>query len=211
MGRAGGKRCNAGTSPIARPILLPRRDAGEVAVGVRNYLIEGVSGAGKTTVAEALQRRGCHVVHGDRELAYHGNPETGEPASGPAVGTALDETTWRHQYWIWNVDKVRSLVGDQSRPQTFFCGGSRNHRRYIHLFDEVFVLEVDLDTLQRRVRGRADDEFGAKPDEWAMLARLHATREDVPKRAVSVDATQPVDRIVDEILSHCRAGNPDAT
>ena len=30
-------------------------------MGVRNYLIEGVSGAGKTTVAEALQRRGFQV------------------------------------------------------------------------------------------------------------------------------------------------------
>jgi predicted ATPase len=27
-------------------------------MGVRNYLIEGVSGTGKTTVAEELQRRG---------------------------------------------------------------------------------------------------------------------------------------------------------
>jgi len=48
-------------------------------MGVRNYLIEGVSGTGKTAVAEEIQRRGYHVIHGDRELAYHGDPETGEP------------------------------------------------------------------------------------------------------------------------------------
>jgi broad-specificity NMP kinase len=180
-------------------------------VGVRNYLIEGVSGAGKTTVAEALERRGCQVVHGDRELAYHGDPETGEPASGPGVGTGPDETAWRHRCWIWDVDKVRSLAADQAHAQTFFCGGSRNHRRYIDLFDEVFVLEVDLDTLQQRVRGRGDDEFGAKPEEWAMLASLHATKEDIPKDAVIIDATRPIDRIVDEILSHCRGAAPDAT
>ena len=48
-------------------------------MGVRNYLIEGGSGTGKTTVANELQRRGFHVIHGDRELAYHGDPETGEP------------------------------------------------------------------------------------------------------------------------------------
>ncbi len=42
-------------------------------VGRKNYLIEGLSGTGKTSVAEELQRRGHHVVHGDRELAYQGD------------------------------------------------------------------------------------------------------------------------------------------
>ena len=43
-------------------------------MGIKNYLIEGVSGTGKTTVAEELQRRGYHVIHGDRELSYLGDP-----------------------------------------------------------------------------------------------------------------------------------------
>lgn len=181
-------------------------------MGVRNFLIEGVSGAGKTTVAEELQRRGHHVLHGDRELAYHGDPETGEPDEGPAI----DDVAWRHGRWIWNVDKVRSAIADRSHAQTFFCGGSRNHRHFLDLFDGVFVLEVDLDTLKLRVSERAEDEFGAKPDEWALLARAHATKEDIPKTAVSIDATAPVARVVDEILSRCAeadnggAGPPQA-
>ncbi len=56
-------------------------------MGVKNYLIEGVSGAGKTAMAEELQRRGCHVIHGDRELAYVGDPATGEPLDSPAHGS----------------------------------------------------------------------------------------------------------------------------
>ena len=51
-------------------------------VGVRNYLVEGVSTAGKTTVATELERRGHHVVHGDRVLAYQGDPVTGAPLPG---------------------------------------------------------------------------------------------------------------------------------
>lgn len=38
-------------------------------MGIRNYLIEGISGTGKTSVATELERRGYHVIHGDRELA----------------------------------------------------------------------------------------------------------------------------------------------
>ena len=47
-------------------------------MGRRNYLIEGLSGTGKTSVCDELQRRGHHAIHGDRELAYQGDPETGE-------------------------------------------------------------------------------------------------------------------------------------
>ena len=36
-------------------------------MGKRNYLIEGVSGSGKTSVATELQRRGYHALHGDRD------------------------------------------------------------------------------------------------------------------------------------------------
>ena len=42
-------------------------------MGKRNYLIDGVSGTGKTSVCNELQRRGYHAIHGDRELAYLGD------------------------------------------------------------------------------------------------------------------------------------------
>jgi len=158
-------------------------------MGVRNYLIEGVSGAGKTTVCDELLRRGHHAIHGDRVLAYPGDPVTGEPVDGTG-----------HQHHIWDVDKVRALVADQTHPATFLCGGSRNFDRFLDLFDQVFVLEVDLDTLERRLASRPEDEWGGRASERAFIARLHATKEDVPETGIPIDATAPPSRVVDEIL-----------
>jgi adenylate kinase family enzyme len=172
-------------------------------MGIKNYLIEGVSGSGKTTVAEELQRRGHHVVHGDRELAYRGDPKTGEPLPGPAPESATDSVAWGHEHWIWDVDKVRSLVADRRHAKTFFCGGARNLHRFIDLFDAVFVLDVDSDTLNRRLAARPDDEFGAKPGERDLIRRLHATKEDIPKGGIVIDATAPIERVVDAILETC--------
>jgi thymidylate kinase len=172
-------------------------------MGVRNYLIEGVSGAGKTTVAEELQRRGYHVLHGDRELCYRGDPGTGELLNDELALSAADDVVWLHEHHIWDVDKVRGLVADRRHARSFFCGGSRNFHHFIDLFDEVFVLEVDLDTLNRRLASRPEDEFGGKPHERELIARLHATKEDIPTPAVIIDATAPVARVVDEILSRC--------
>ncbi|MEH6939371.1 AAA family ATPase [Bacillus sp. JJ664] len=161
-------------------------------MGIRNYLIEGVSCTGKTSVCNELQRRGYHSIHGDRELAYQGDPETGTPTGG---GT--------HEHHIWHVDKVKALVANQEEAVTFFCGGSRNFSKFIDLFDGVFVLEVDLDTLNRRLDERPENEWGGKKSERELIVRLHQTKEDIPKNGIIIDATAPIEHVVDEIVSHC--------
>ncbi|MBU1337423.1 MAG: AAA family ATPase [Alphaproteobacteria bacterium] len=175
-------------------------------MGVRNYLIEGVSGNGKTTVAEELERRGCHVIHGDRTLAYLGDPDTGDALEPPELDSEMDRIRWRHGRWIWRVADVRRAVADQSTAQSFFCGGSRNHHQFIHLFDQVFVLDIDAGALNQRLASRPGDEFGGRPAERQLIARLHATKEDLPKTAVSIDAAAPIAEVVDEVLSRCGGG-----
>ena len=134
-----------------------------------------------------LERRGFHAIHGDRVLAYQGDPETGEQTPGRT-----------HAHHIWDVAKVAAAVADQDAPVTFFCGGSRNHAKFLDLFDGVFILEVDLDTLLRRIDQRPD-KFGATPEERELIVRLHRTKEDIPE-GIRIDATGPVASVVDEIL-----------
>lgn len=161
-------------------------------MGVKNYLIEGVSCSGKTTVCAELRRRGYHTIHGDTELAYFGDLETGEP---------LEDCTNENRSWIWDVEKVRALVGDKSHPVSFFCGGSRNSDRFLDLFDEIFVLDIDLDTLNRRLAARPQDEWGGSASEGEAFARLqHATKVSLPKNAYTIDATAPISTVVDNIL-----------
>jgi len=158
-------------------------------MGVKNYLIEGVSGTGKTSVCNELRRRGYDAIHGDRELSYQGDPETGKPMDGV-----------KHEHHIWDVDRVRALVANQDEPVTFFCGGSRNISQFVDLFDGVFILEVDLDTLNQRIDQRSENEWGGKPTERELIVRLHQTKEDLPKNGIAIDAAQPIARVVDGII-----------
>jgi gluconate kinase len=163
-------------------------------MGVRNFLIDGVSCAGKTTVCDELQRRGHHAVHGDRELAYWGDLKTGEPVAASADAPRA---------WLWDVAKVRALAADRSHAATFFCGGSRNADRFIDLFDAVFVLEIDRETLDRRLAARPPTEWGGTAEEGEAFARRqHATSEGLPPHAVRFDATAPLAGVVDAILDH---------
>jgi hypothetical protein len=108
-------------------------------MGKRNYLVEGVSGSGKTSVCDELQRRGYEAIHGDRELAYQGDPETGVPTENGG-----------HENHIWRVDQVEALTADHTAEATFFCGGSRNFDKFIHLFDATAPIVHVVDDILRR-------------------------------------------------------------
>ena len=169
-------------------------------MGVKNYVIDGVSCAGKTTVCDELQRRGYHAIHGDRELAYWGDPQTGEPVTG---------CDGEHRTWMWNVEKVRALVADQNHAATFFCGGSRNADRFSAVWDGVFVLAIDLETLNQRLAARPPDAWGGSASEGEAFARFqHATKQGLPSNAISIDATAPLSSIVDTILEHANLVSP---
>ncbi|NJO82539.1 MAG: nucleoside kinase [Blastochloris sp.] len=168
-------------------------------MGIKNYLIDGVSCAGKTTVCDALQRRGYHAIHGDRELAYWGNQHSGAPVDGSADADRA---------WIWDVAQVRALVADHTHAATFFCGGSRNADRFIGLFDAVFVLAIDWDTLNQRLAARPETAWGGTAREGESFARFQqATKAGLPKNAIIIDATAPLAHVVNNILVHANEGS----
>lgn len=124
-------------------------------MGRRNFLIKGVSCTGKTSVCKELRRRGYQALDGDTDLAYQGDPQTDAPTPGHT-----------HEHHIWRVEAVQAMAANGDEPVTFFCGGSRNFSRFIDLFDDVFVLDIDEDTLLRRLDERPADEFGAESIGW---------------------------------------------
>jgi len=162
-------------------------------MGVRNYLIDGGSGTGKTTVCDELLRRGYQAIHGDREL--RSAPEPDEATSNPATDSHLPPK--------WDVAKVKALIAGQDEAATFFCGGCRNSSEFIDLLDGVFVLEVDdLDTVMRRIDERVlvdPSDWGGRPEEREIIMRLHHTKQGIAQ-GCAIDATASVEIVVDEIL-----------
>jgi hypothetical protein len=150
-----------------------------------------------------LRQRGYAAINDDRELRYQINTATGEKliAIDQEIPTTAPAKT-RHAQNNWDVEKVRSLAANQDDETTFFCGGSRNFEQFISLFDQVFILDVDAETLNKRLDNRSDDDWGKSESERELILRLHATKEDIPRGGIVIDATQPLSKVVDEILSH---------
>ena len=179
----------------------------------RNYLVEGLSGAGKSSVYEQLVRRGYPAISSDRVWGFHADPETGLPGGPMQFDT-----------WMWDRQKA---VSELERPEPdvlFVCGSSRNPDDFLPLFTKVFNLRIDDDTMRRRLQERIVTDFDTlppasermwtpmQPEEVERMLELNRSGEK-PAGAIDVDATQPLDQVVDELLrlATVQRGDGDAT
>jgi hypothetical protein len=118
----------------------------------RNYLVEGLSGTGKSSVYEELIRRGYAAVSTDRAWKYFVDPNTGLPG-GPAH---YDNHRWEEQ-------KAVSMLERPEPDVLFVCGSSRNRNDFLPYFTRVFNLRIDDDTMRARLRDRTDNTWASSP------------------------------------------------
>lgn len=139
----------------------------------RNYLVEGLSGSGKSSVYDELIRRGFPAISTDR--------------------------AWKSGPGIW--DERRALAElERAEPDVVFvCGSSRNRDRFLPLFAKVFNLRIDDETMRRRLAERTNNDYGKRPDELALMLELNR-RGERPAGAIDLDATRPLAGVVDELL-----------
>lgn len=157
----------------------------------RNYLVEGLSGAGKSSVYEELIRRGYKAITTDRAWKVHEDADTGRSA--------------RPIHSMWDQQKAVSELESPEPEVLFVCGSSRNRDRFLPYFTKVFNLRIDDDTMRRRLHERTNNEFGKQPEELELMLRLNRSDEK-PAGAIDLDATQPLDQVVDEVLRLANCG-----
>lgn len=81
----------------------------------------------------------------------------------------------------------------------FVCGSSRNNDRFLHYFTAVFNLRIDDDTMRRRLEPRTEDDWPLGQEGVELMLELNQRGERLAG-AIDVDATQPLDQVVDELL-----------
>jgi hypothetical protein len=105
---------------------------------------------------------------------------------------------------------MQDLVANRDGAITFFCGGERNFAKFIDLFDGVFVLDVDLATLNRWAPAAPGRRVRRKAGRAGVHCATAATRQDIPSIGTVIDASAPLARVVDEILRLSDASRPEA-
>ena len=132
--------------------------------------IAGCSCAGKSTIADALARRGLAAIDADADpfLARFVD----------AAGNAVEEPdepdfAWlsRH-WWAWDLARLDELIAVPAPATLYVCGGADNEPEVADRFARVFLLEIDEPTLLARLDARRDyHDWGRVGDTREYLRR----------------------------------------
>jgi shikimate kinase len=164
--------------------------------------IAGCSGAGKTAIAAELARRGLAAIDADddpllaRSVDTAGNVVADEPAE--------PDFAWlsRHS-WAWDPARLDKVIAAAAPATLYVCGGAANELELADRFSHIFLLEIDEPTMLARIDARENNDWGQVGDTREYLRR---TLPEIQQRlrafgAIAIDARQPLDRVVDAILS----------
>ena len=167
--------------------------------------IAGCSGAGKTTIAAVLVRRGLLAIDADddpflaRSVDAAGNvvEEQDEP-------DAPDFAWLSRHSWAWDPARLDELIRAAAPATLYVCGGADNALEVADRFTQVFLLEIDEPTMLARVDARQNNDWGRIGDTREYLRRKLPELQDRLRAsgAIVIDARQPVDRVVEAILTH---------
>jgi dephospho-CoA kinase len=167
------------------------------------YLIIGRAGSGKSSVAKELNSRNLTAFDADNVpgLAGWENATTGEAAT-PPDSTFVDSAKF---HWNWQKSVVRKLLAEHS--DLFLCGGADNDLEFVPAFDRTFVLDVSPEVQTKRLQSQqraAENSYATHPE---MIPIVLAEQKELVTTAASLDAitvnaNQPIEKVVDEILGH---------
>ena len=175
-----------------------------------NILITGTSGSGKSTIGRALKDLGYGFIEADVDT-YHGKSiaywTSKKTKKGRNMPWPPPENWHNENNWTWRVDVLQQKINEKPKENIFVCGDSRNKTEALHLFDKIFVLSVDDDTLRHRLETRTDNYFGKSADQlaWVLEENKTIVVEMTKFGAIPINTNKPVGQAVDEILSKLTA------
>lgn len=166
------------------------------------FYITGTPGTGKTTIQKELVSRGYEAL--DLDQHRFGGPvnlESGERTTVPSIEDRSPDWFERHE-WRVSQSGVEELKQEATDINIYLCGVTETEHLVWDLFDRIFYLNVDEQTLIDRILSRNDNDFGKGEGELEIiLERYRAAQEKLATLdVVVIDANDSINKAVDSII-----------
>src|SRR3989344_4611355 len=166
--------------------------------------VTGISTSGKSAVAKELSKRGYKAYDTEQHgISAWYNRQTGERVAELGEMPERNEEWLNQHEWLISTDWLKSVAKNAQSELIFVCGGGANEEEVRKLSDKVIWLKTDETTIRKRLQNRRDHDYGTRPHELKRIVSGNR-RGEIEYRELSaeiVDATQPLEKVVADILS----------
>lgn len=164
----------------------------------KKILITGISGSGKSTIAEKLRQAGKNVVDMDDELC-----EMYYKDSKELVQTEFEnhDLAWvKSVEWKCDTQKLQALL--QRDREVYCCGSADNIQEILSLFHVIILLQIDEETFRNRLTHRTNNNWGQTKEiqDWLLAQKKQYEEIVIQKGAVPINAHQDPDVIISNIV-----------
>jgi broad-specificity NMP kinase len=167
------------------------------------YLITGVAGTGKSTLAKELRQRGYAAYDTEEGFSYYIDKSTGERCAYPKQPT--QEWYAGHER-VFDEQVLMNLMKKHAHEPLFICSITANQAKFYPQFDKLFLLTAPDETITHRLGTRTNNYFGRHPLDLQRVIGRHQQFDDELRAlgAVPIDSTRPIEAVADEILENIR-------
>lgn len=167
---------------------------------MKNYLITGVAGTGKSTIAKQLRKRGYAAYDTEEGFSYYIDKRTGERCAYPKQPSP--EWYQNHER-VFDEKVLMNLLKKHSAEPLFIASITANQAKYYDQFDKIFLLTAPDEVIVHRLGTRTNNYFGRHPLDLQRVIGRHQQFDDELKAigAQPVDSTKPIAAIAGEIIS----------
>jgi hypothetical protein len=164
-----------------------------------------VAGTGKSSAAKELRRLGYAAYDTEEGFSYYIDKRTGERCAYPKQPTPQ----WYEKHErVFSEAVLLNLFEKHKNEPLFISTITANQSKFYPQFDKIFLLSAADDIITHRLGTRTNNYFGRHPLDLQRVIGRHQQFDDELKAvgAIEIDATRPIDKMVDQILGHLNDG-----
>lgn len=174
---------------------------------LKTVLVTGVSGTGKSAVAEVLLEQKHQVIDVDSVpgLCFWVSRKTGKINPVGNLTDIKNDFINNHQYTI-DKEMLKTMLS-QMEGLVFVFGSVGDNSELTSLSNKVLLLQCESESLAHRLKTRSSNSFGKDPLvrqrmlEWKVLF----DRMMIEAGAEVIDAEQPLEEVVADVLKHAQS------